>query len=191
MEGVCSRCDQPIACQAAWYHHVIAIQQRGRRSEVCNLTVTSLSRCTLFNARLVQPGAVEDGPVSDDEGGDGAAMLDDEDGPPVAVGAPEDAFTWEDIALLLEEVYGADFPYRRATPGATDVGENIGLQWPLSDVEKAVAQAARHLPDSERDSLLAALHSGCVPTSFLIDHKIFAEFFFERNIKILRRRPTA
>ena len=69
--------------------------------------------CTAFNSTLVQPGrAVEqDGPDTDDEGGDGAAMLDGEDGPPVAVGAPEDAYTAKDIVLLLEAAYGAETVY--------------------------------------------------------------------------------
>ena len=47
-------------------------------------------------------------------------------------------------------------------PGATDVDDNRGLLSPLTDVEKAIAHAAKHLPDTERDALLKALHLGCV-----------------------------
>ena len=53
-------------------------------------------------------------------------------------------------------------PFRCATPGATDVDVNEGLQSPLTDVEKAFARVAKHLPDTDRDALLIALHTGCV-----------------------------
>jgi hypothetical protein len=166
MAAHCGRCGKDITCQAEWYRHINRNVDAGRRQNHAALSKSALpSTCTLFNAILVPPGAVADGAVGDQEGGDDAAMLDTsdgEDGPPVAVVAPEDAFTPEAIELLLDKEYGAEFPYRSATPCATDVDENNGLLTPLSDVEKAVARAMKHLPDSARDDLLSALNKGCV-----------------------------